>query len=271
MNEKTSVLISLYNAENADYYRECLKSISVQTLLADEVTVVYDGPIRKELDDVTDFYRKKLNIKLVKLSENAGLGLALREGLIACSYNVIFRMDTDDVCDENRFNIQYKYMQENPNVDIVGMDIIEQDIDTGSVRKKSLPASNEEIKKYSRIKNPINHMAVCFRKDRILCVGSYVHHQYMEDYNLWLRCIKKGYNINNINVVGVKARVGSGMINKRKGIRYVKSELKLFRLKNDCLDINLFLSIFIFSIRILPRILPSKFLRYLYKRDRKSC
>ena len=54
------------------------------------------------------------------LKENQGLGKALNEGLRHCSYELVARMDTDDICYPTRFEEEVKYMGENPDTDICG-------------------------------------------------------------------------------------------------------------------------------------------------------
>ena len=45
---------------------------------------------------------------MYKRQYNKGLGLALTDGVLACSYDFIARMDTDDIAREDRFEIQLK-------------------------------------------------------------------------------------------------------------------------------------------------------------------
>ena len=46
---KLSVLMSVYDRESPAYLRECLDSLVMQTLPADEVVVVEDGPLGEQL------------------------------------------------------------------------------------------------------------------------------------------------------------------------------------------------------------------------------
>ena len=95
---KFSVLLSVYRKEQPAYLRQSLDSIFTQTLLPDEVVLVKDGPLTDALDEVAeDYCRKYPVIRVVPLSENQGLGRALNEGLKHCSYDLVTRMDTDDV------------------------------------------------------------------------------------------------------------------------------------------------------------------------------
>ena len=94
---KVSVLMSIYFKEKPEYFRESLESILNQTYFPDEIVLVKDGPLTNELEEVIKEYKEKLNIKTVPLEKNLGLGLALKEGVLHCSNEIIIRMDTDDI------------------------------------------------------------------------------------------------------------------------------------------------------------------------------
>ena len=84
--------------------RQSLESIFAQTLLPNEVVLVKDGPLTDELENVlADFLQRYDTLKIVPLAVNSGLGAALNEGLKHCSYQLVARMDTDDVAKPNRF------------------------------------------------------------------------------------------------------------------------------------------------------------------------
>lgn len=263
-----SVLMSLYKKENPEYLKACLESLVEQTLLADEVVIVFDGPVGHDLEGIVAEFSDALKIRILKLEKNMGLGIALQEGMKNCSYDIILRMDTDDICHRERFEKQINFLNYHPEVVLVGSDIIEFDCE-GNERIKSLPEKYEDIKSYSRWKNPINHMAAAFRKDEIQSVGGYKHHLFMEDYNLWLRLISSGFIIGNIPEVLVYARVGQHMVKKRRGWNYIKSEFELAKVKNNLSITSPGEGWFIFVIRSLMRVIPVGMLSILYNKDRK--
>ena len=79
-----SVLLSVYKKEKPEYLKMSLNSIRFQTLAPDEVILIEDGPLTKELYLVIEEYLKILpNMRVYKFDENQGLGLALmaRHGL----------------------------------------------------------------------------------------------------------------------------------------------------------------------------------------------
>lgn len=260
-----SVLMSLYIREEAEFLQQCLQSLLRQTIQANEIVLVFDGPITAELQHVVETYQSKLPIKVIPLPQNVGLGKALNEGLKHCSHDWVFRMDTDDICVPDRFERQVKFIQKNQCVVILGGSILEfnqKPYDLNVV--KNVPETHQEVLEYSKRRCPFNHMTVAYRRDVITSLGGYQHHLFMEDYNLWLRVIGVGYQVANIPDILVYARIGNGMHQRRRGWQYIKSEKQLLDLKLK-LKIQSPLSAYIlFLVRAGIRIMPSTLLVKFY-------
>ena len=102
-----SLLISVYKGEKAEFLTMCFNSIYQQTMLPTEIVLVEDGPLTPDLYAAIKKEEERFtNIKRVVLKENQGLGIALNKGMQACTYDIIARMDTDDICLPERFKIQ---------------------------------------------------------------------------------------------------------------------------------------------------------------------
>ena len=84
-----------------------------QTKMPSEIVLVKDGPLSGELDEViSEFTGNYPNLfKIIVLPENKGLGNALSIGVLACSTELIARMDTDDISLPERFKIQLEYFE----------------------------------------------------------------------------------------------------------------------------------------------------------------
>lgn len=264
---KFSVLMSLYYKERPGNLNSCLESLVSQTLSAHELILVLDGPIPDDLKQVIEQYVPYLNIVIVPIDINVGLGRALNHGLKYCSHDIVARMDTDDICKPNRFELQMLEFNKDPSLVMVGSSIIEFD-ESGNERTKSLPLDFDKIKIFCEKKNPFNHMTVMFKKDEVINSGGYIHHFYMEDYNLWLRLISMNKKVKNIEPVLVKARVDSSTMMKRRGFNYIKSECQLFKLKRNLNIIRGYKGLLIFIMRVIPRVLPVFLLKILYSIDR---
>lgn len=188
--EKYSVLMSLYAKEDANYFRTAIDSMLKQTIPPEEIVLVEDGLLTDDLYMVINEIKVLIPgmITSVVHEKNQGLGSALQHGVIVARNEIIARMDTDDIALLDRCEKQLAYMNENPDVDIVGGQIEEFIGDISNVvGKREVPISDVKLKKYTRKRCPFNHMTVMFRKSAVLEVGNYQEWFWNEDYYLWIR------------------------------------------------------------------------------------
>ena len=222
---KFSVLMSLYIKEKPQYVEECFQSLLRQTVKADEWVIVEDGPLTEELYAVLEKYEKEYPglIKRVPFKENRGLGLALQSGVPECTYDIIARMDTDDICREDRFEKQLSEFEKDPDLDIIGSHIDEfEDTPDTIVAKRLVPVTDAEIKKYQKKRDAFNHMTVMYKKKAVLDAGNYQSCPLMEDTYLWVRMMKNGVKCKNVDDALVYARIGKDMFTRRGGWAYFK-------------------------------------------------
>ncbi|MDH2924233.1 glycosyl transferase family 2 [Nicoletella semolina] len=265
---KFSVLMSLYIKESPQYLTECFESLARQTHLADEIVLVFDGAITPELENVVQNFSKILPLKEVRLPQNRGLGKALNAGLLHCSYDWVFRMDTDDICVSDRFEKQLNFIRENPDVTILGGQIAEFGNHLSEVISyRRVPTSQAEIIKFAQKRCPFNHMTVAYQKQAVIELGGYEDLQ--EDYYLWIKLMSAGKKMANLADILVYARVGNGMVGRRRGMAQAKAEWRLFRLKHRLGVQNQVNGFTVFTMRSIPRLLPTSILRHLYKWTRR--
>lgn len=220
-----SVLMSVYYKEKPEYLREALHSMLSQTVPPSEILLVQDGPLTPELERVLD-EEEALNpgvFARVPLERNMGLGNALRIGVEKCRYELIARMDTDDIACPARCEKQLRAFAQDPGLDICGtmIDEFEQSPDK-VVSRRVLPCTHEEILAFSKKRNPFNHMTVMFKKSAVLAAGNYQEVNLIEDYYLWVRMLLRGAKSCNLPESLVYARVGAGMMERRGGLSYWK-------------------------------------------------
>ena len=225
---KYSVLMSVYKNDSPDYLELALKSIyDDQTRKPDEIVVVFDGPISDELLSVLNGFQvgKESIVKYYPQEKNQGLGEALRIGSEYCTGDYIFRMDSDDISDPRRFEIQSKYVEDHPDVDVLGTDIAEfnESPDEPNLRKRVCHSDHKDIVKMGKRRNPMNHVTVCIKRESLIKAGGYLPLRYVEDYYLWVRMIHSGLKLANINETLVYVRVGNGFAARRGNKEQIKS------------------------------------------------
>lgn len=263
-----SVLMSLYVKENPQFLRDALQSLADQTRPADEIVLVFDGKITPELEQEVQNFTGILPLVIVRLEQNQGLGKALNYGLTQCSYEWVFRMDTDDICVSERFEKQVDFIEKNPDTVIFGGQIAEFGSNINDiVSYRRVPTGNDAIRQFTQQRCPFNHMTVAYQKSAVLDVGGYEDLQ--EDYYLWIKLVALGKKVANLSEVLVYARVGNGMVGRRRGLPQAKAEWRLFKLKYRLGLQGLASGLVTFLIRALPRLLPVSALRFVYKFTRK--
>jgi len=265
-----SILMSVYYKETPKYLNDCLESVLInQSIKPNEVVVVKDGSLTEGLELVIDKYLKEYPdiVTVLGLEENKGLGKALEYGLKQCKYDLVARMDTDDICEYNRFEKQLKAFKENPTMDLIGSYITEFFEDPNTVEfTKKVPLSHEGIKKMMKKRNPLNHMTVMYRKKAVMSSGNYKHLPFVEDYYLWARMMVNGCQFMNIGDSLVNVRTGQGMFKRRSNPQYIKSwnEMQKFMLKKKMITAYEYIVNMIFIISFIN--IPSSFKKVIYEK-----
>ena len=262
-----SVLMSVYRAEKPEYLQQSLESVLQQTVLPTEIVVVKDGKLTEELDEVLDAFAKRSNLfRFLSFEQNRGLGLALRDGVEACSYEWIARMDTDDICKPERFEKQVEYIEKHPEVALLGTWIKEFSIDSAHPDSVTeLPCEHEAIVAYAKKRNPFRHMTVMLKKSAVLASGNYRDFLWFEDYDLWVRILQNGYTVANLPEFLVDVRAGEDMFARRGGWKYLKQDLKFQKWLYDSGFTSLSCFIKNAIIRSCVRIIPNNVRVWIYR------
>lgn len=226
VEEKYSVLMSVYYKENPKWFDESVRSIFNQTIRPNELVLVEDGPLTNELYEVVEKYSKEYpsEFKVVKLDKNVGLGPALKKGVEECSNEYIARMDSDDYSMPKRIEKEFEIFKKYPDIGIVGTNVSEfiDSIDS-VVCNVILPEKNDEIVKFSKKRNPFRHPSIMFKKSEVIRAGNYREYYLCEDYDLWLRMIRSGSKCYNIQDILTYMRIGEDFYKRRGGHKYFKS------------------------------------------------
>lgn len=240
-----SVAMSVYKNNNPIFFDRALQSITEnQKVMPTEIVIIVDGPVDEKINAVIEKYSEKYgNLNVIRLDKNAGLGNALKLAIENAKYELIARMDSDDVSAPNRFEQQLEIMTKNSAVDIVGGDISEFIGDENNiVAKRKVPILDKEIKEYLKTRCPFNHMTVMYKRSAVLKSGNYIDLFYNEDYWLWIRMVENNCIMANTGTILVNARVGEDMYKRRGGKQYFNSEMFLqkYMLKNGIINLPTF-------------------------------
>jgi len=198
-----SVLMPAYNAEK--YISEAMVSVLNQTFPYFELLIINDGST-----DITEVIINSFADPRIRLinQTNQGIAAALNIGLLNAKSPIIARFDADDICINNRLEIQYKFLSDHPDYTIVGGSADYINSNGEYVFTEILPAyTSAAIQQLDFKQCPFIHSAVMFRKKDIMQAGGYnIHAHAFEDHLLWSKIIRK-YNSCNISLPLIKVRL----------------------------------------------------------------
>lgn len=115
---KVSVVMSVLNGEK--YLQECINSILDQTFSDFEFIIVNDGSTDKTAEILNDYASRDARIRILDNPTNRGVGYSRNKGNAAARGEYIAIMDADDRSCPERFERQFQFLNENPDVAILG-------------------------------------------------------------------------------------------------------------------------------------------------------
>lgn len=227
---KISVLLPVYNVE--PYVAEALASIQSQTLTDIEIVVVDDGSTDNTLRIVEQIASSDARIKIIRTPRNLGLPAALNFGLPFCQAPLIARMDGDDIALPTRLEKQFQFLEQNPDIALVGCTTIA--VDKSGTRIPGLgvsrkPVSQDEIAKTMLLAPPCSHIWLA-RHSLYDALKGYRQFECAEDYDFLLRAISAGFRVSNLPdaLMLVRTRPGnlSARLEQKKSHHYI---VRLYR------------------------------------------
>lgn len=226
-----SVLMSVYRGDDAAHFRKaCHSAVAEQSRRPAQLVLIQDGPVSDELAAEIDrvVAESPVPVAFERFDRNEGLTKALSVGLELSDFDVVARMDADDISLPTRFERQLPMIES--GADLVGSGMLEFLDDVGSIVGKRVPPTEaDEIRRYARFHDPFSHPTVVYRRSAVLDAGGYQPMGLMEDYWLFARMIANGAEVANLAEPLVMYRVGAGAYHRRGGLAQWRSELALQR------------------------------------------
>jgi amylovoran biosynthesis glycosyltransferase AmsE len=263
---KFSALMPVHDGVGIFLLEQAVNSVLKSKLIPNELIIIVDGSISK--DKKLFLLKKNRENSFIKLifKKKIGISKVLNYGLKISKYNIIARVDADDVNHSNRFLKQINFFKKN-KPDILGTSIIE--IIDGAKFIKRLPEKPNVINFI--ISNPINHMSVMFDKSKIIKLGGYPEVKYKEDYALWLLAKFSKYNFFNLSESLVQSFVDSEQIKRRKNLEAILSEFKIQKIILENKPYMIIFSIFFLFLRVIFLLMPNflyiLFIKNFYRKN----
>ena len=157
---KFSVLMSVYINDDSTFLDGAINSVLVdQSLKPNQLVIVKDGQLNKGCDEILNKLQSNDLVKIINIDVNIGLGDALNEGLKHCNYNLVARMDSDDICDSNRFKTQITEFINDDDLVLHGSNIIEFNNSIGDCNlRRIVPQSETDIRRFKNYQIKIRNI-----------------------------------------------------------------------------------------------------------------
>lgn len=259
--------MSVYHKDVPGFLDEALKSIwDGQVVKPNQIVLVKDGPLTPELDRVISDWKEKLRetLTIVALPGNRGLGAALNEGLARCNYELVARMDSDDISLPGRFEKQVKFFENNEAAAVIGSDILEfyQGHTMIYSRERNYPSYIDKNSSVLYRGTPLAHPSVMIKTSVLRAYKYNTSQAYSQDIELWFRLLRDNYHIENINEPLLKYRITDNTFHRRN-FKKALYEFKIYW-KNLYLLHGLSVLLLFPLARFVSRLLPVWVIKKLY-------
>lgn len=219
-----SVILCVYNPQK-EQLLQAVESIIHQTF-TDWEMILYDDGSEERFDRVIrEAAEKDRRIRHIRNRIHHSLAYGLNESIKMAVGTYIARMDGDDISDPRRLQKEYEFLEENPNYDFVGCNLVligEEGEKWGTRTYPEIPQKKDFLR-YS----PYAHPSVLFRKLPLLEHGAYKKGEKAcrgEDYELFMRLYSEGvygYNLQEALLLYRESEVSY----KRRTLKYQLQEV----------------------------------------------
>jgi glycosyltransferase involved in cell wall biosynthesis len=224
MSAQVAVLMAAYNADKT--IRAAVDSVLASTMPCD--LYIVDDCSRVP---VSELLGSPAGITHIRLARNHGLAAALNIGLqhiLPRGYKYIARMDADDFSYPHRLAIQVAFLDEHPDVGLVGSGARFIDDKTGEMVMHYVPPlAPEDIRKALFYNNCLVHPSWVIRADVLSRTGPYsLDYPAAEDYE-FLRRISRRITMANVADFLLDYRISTGGISVTRRRRQLLDRLKI--------------------------------------------
>lgn len=223
---KVSVVMSVHNGQS--YLAESIESVLNQTFTDFEFIIINDGSTDNTKNIIHNYKSSDRRIRVITNPEKIGLPKSLNTGIKKANGRLIARMDADDLSAANRLELQTDYLNNHPNISVIGgaVTII------GTKTKIFYPTSPSVLKFYSIFYNPVSHPAVMFKKESIVLIGMYSEEfQQTQDFELWSR-MRTDFLFSNLPQIVLHHRIHRSSVSSQHKVCQVKNAITIA--KRNC-------------------------------------
>ena len=190
---KLAVILPAYNAEN--FITECLDSLLNQTFSDFCILAVNDDSTDNTGKILENYAAKDARLRVYHFSENQGEPAVMQfimDILKDMDMEYVARMDADDICVPHRFEKQVQYLDDHPEIDILGSNaVLFYDRQADKEPKVSdLTLLDKDIKAhFSLARDNIINPSSMWRHSSIKALNiNYAQTATAPDFHMWIQC-----------------------------------------------------------------------------------
>ena len=215
--------MSVYNG--ADTVAKAIESVQGQSFADFEFIIIDDGSNDKSPEIIANFAKNDPRIRIVT-QKNEGLTRALNRGLETCSAPLVARADADDHSLPDRLERQVQFMNEHPEVVLLGSGAHLMNAAGERYQMAQAPTDDAAITKALRKRNIFFHSAMMMRTEAVRKAGGYdPEFIRSQDYDLWLRLLDEGEGA-NLSEALVELDQGPERVSRKQARKQVTASIK---------------------------------------------
>jgi len=216
---KLSVIMATYN-EDLRFLKSCIDSILNQTFRDFEFLIVIEPGEKNEmyLDNIA---AADSRVRVLKNDKRLGVAGSRNRAILESSGEYIAFMDGDDYCAPDRLEKQLSFLENNPDISVVGSNMYLVDKDNVIIGERIYPELHKDIKNYFLVTMAVANPSIMVRRSDMSQVGFFDNKLFKaEDFDLWLRFLVKDKKMHNLQDKLVFYRTHPNDNKKRGHIHY---------------------------------------------------
>ena len=200
---KLAVILPAYNAEA--HLAECLDSLLNQTFQDFCILAINDASIDNTSKILESYAKMDPRLRVYHFTQNQGepsAGKLAKDILNYMNVEYVARMDADDICARHRFEKQIQFLDNHPEIDILGSNavIFHHERTDKSPEISDLPLLDKDIKAhFSLARGHMINPSTMWRHSSIKELGlNYAQTSTAPDFHMWIQCALNGKTFANL-------------------------------------------------------------------------
>lgn len=214
-----SVIMATYN-ENRGFLENCIQSILNQTYWDFEFLIAIE-PGESNRDYLNNVVAADNRVRIIENTKRLGVAASRNRAIMESRGTFVALIDGDDYCDATRFEKQISFLENNPDISLVGSNMFLVDENNNIVGERKYPEEHKDIKRYFLLTMAVANPSIMVRRKDLYEVGLFDNRlTKAEDFELWMRFLVNQKKMHNLPDHLVNYRVISNNNEKRGRLHY---------------------------------------------------